>query len=132
MSDEPIHRVHGTRLSDWIEAIPHELPLDAVGMWQFVPAGRRGFGLEGEALVAFVRRAIAALLERGAVPVVSGADEGYFWLPQPQYGSSPAEIVENVVREWIARGLPDCDVGGLWFALPEDVGVPFGEDSGPE
>ena len=59
------------------------------------------------------------LLRRGAIPVVGGADKGYYWLPQPQYGSEPKDIVENVVREWLANGAGDEDPGGLWLPLPE-------------
>lgn len=102
-----------------------QLPLDAVGMWQIVPGGRIGFGLEGEALTDYVRRCIAELLSRGAVPVVGGGLEGeHEWIAQPQYGSTPDEIVENVVREWLANGARDEDPGGLWFARRERAWFP--------
>ena len=81
--------------------------------------GRHGFGLEGEALTEYVRRCIAELLSRGAVPVVGGGDTGYYWIEQKQYGSTPDAILENVVREWLANGARDEDPGGLWFALAE-------------
>jgi hypothetical protein len=92
-------------MSDYIVQVANELPIDAVGMWQIVPGGRRGFGLEGDALTDYVRRCIAELLSRGAVPVVGGGLEGeHEWIAQPQYGSQPDEIIENVVREWLANG----------------------------
>lgn len=119
MSREPNHWHYGTPMSEWIQQIPNELPMDAVGMWNIVPAGRKGFKLEGAALTDFVRRSVAELLRRGAVPVVGGADKGFHWIRQPHYGSKPEEIVENVVREWLAHGAKDEDPGGLWFALPE-------------
>ncbi len=106
-------------MSEWIKMVANELPDDAVGLWQIVPDGRRGFGLEGDALTSYVRRSIAELLSRGAMPVVGGADKGYYWIAQPQYGSQPEEIIENVVREWLANGAQDEDPGGLWFALPD-------------
>jgi len=118
MTEEPRHLRYGRPMSEWIKLVANELPIDAVGLWQIVPGGRRGFGLEGDALTDYVRRCIAELLSRGAVPVVGGGETGYYWIAQTQYGSQPDEIVENVVREWLANGATDEDPGGLWFALP--------------
>ena len=119
MTEEPRDRRFGVPMSDYIVQVANELPVDAVGMWQIVPGGRRGFGLKGEALTGYVRSCIAELLSRGAVPVIGGGDTGYYWIHQPQYGSRPEEIIDNVVREWLANGAQDEDPGGLWFALPE-------------
>jgi hypothetical protein len=119
MSDEPAHKRFGTPMSQYIVQVANELPVDAVGLWQIVPGGRYDFDLEGDALTDYVRRCIAELLSRGAVPVIGGADKGYYWIPQPQYGSHPKEIIDNVIREWLANGAQDEDPGGLWFALPE-------------
>jgi len=68
MSEEPRHKYFDTTMSDYIVQVANELPLDAVGMWQIVPAGRLDFGLEGDALTDYVRRCMAELLSRGAVP----------------------------------------------------------------
>jgi hypothetical protein len=106
-------------MSEYIVQVANELPDDAVGMWQIVPGGRYDFGLEGDALTEFVRRCIAELLSRGAVPVIGGGETGYYWIAQPQYGSRPEEIIDNVSQEWLAKGAQDEDPGGLWFALPE-------------
>lgn len=119
MSEEQRHKRFGVPMSEYIVQVANELPDDAVGMWQIVPGGRYGFGLEGEALTDYVRRCIAELLSRGAIPVIGGADKGYYWIHQPQYGTQPEEIVEGVVAEWLANGARDEDPGGLWFALPE-------------
>jgi hypothetical protein len=73
MTEEPTHWHYGTPMSEWMEQVANELPVDAVGMWQIVPAGRRGFKLEGEALTEYVRRQIGVLLSRGAVPVTGAA-----------------------------------------------------------
>jgi hypothetical protein len=127
MREEPRHRHYGDTLSDYIVQVANELPYDAVGMWQIVPGGRKGFGFEGEALTDYVRRCIAELLSRGAVPVVGGGPDGpHEWIAQPQYGSELAEIIENVVREWLANGGKDEDPGGLWFALREYTWFPPG------
>jgi hypothetical protein len=127
MKEEPKHLLYGYPMSEWIKMVANELPIDAVGMWQIVPGGRHGFGLEGDALTDCVRRCIAELLSRGAVPVVGGGLEGeHDWIAQPQYGSKPDEIIENVVREWLANGAKDEDPGGLWFALREDAWMPPG------
>ena len=125
MNEEPRDRYSGETMSDYIVQVANELPIDAVGMWQIVPGGRHGFGLEGDALTDYVRRCIAELLSRGAVPVVGGGLEGeHDWIAQLQYGSSPDEIIENVVREWLANGAKDENPGGLWFALREDAWFP--------
>ena len=117
MNEEPKHWYSGELLSDYIVQVANELPVDAVGMWQIVPGGRHGFGLEGEALTDYVRRCIAELLSRGAVPVIGGGGADYFWVAQKQYGSTREEIIENVVREWLAGGAKGEDPGGLWFAI---------------
>ncbi|MBI4275949.1 MAG: hypothetical protein HY659_14740 [Rhizobiales bacterium] len=119
MNQEARHRVYGTPMSEWIARVPNEMPRDAVGLWQIVPAGRRGFGLDGADLVDFVRRCLHALVEHGAKPVIGGGGTNYEWIYQPQYGQSNSEIVENVIAEWLASGGGDTDPGGLWFALPE-------------
>jgi hypothetical protein len=112
-------------MSDYIVQVANELPIDAVGMWQIVPGGHNGFDLEGDALTDYVRRCVVELLSRGAVPVFGGGPDGpHDWIVQRQYGSRPEEIVENVIREWLANGAQDEDPGGLWFALAEDTWVP--------
>ena len=42
----------------------------------------------------------------------------YDWIYQPQYGETNEEIRDAVMKEWLSAGAPDCDPGGLWFALP--------------
>jgi hypothetical protein len=124
MTQEPRHWRFGTPMSERIRRVANELPIDAVGMWQIVPGGRHGFKLEGEALTDFVRRCIAELLSRGAVPVVGGGQSEHEWIVRRQYGSRPEEIIDNVVREWLANGAKDEDPGGLWFALREYAWTP--------
>ena len=72
MTDEPRHKYYGNLMSDYVVQVANELPVDAVGLWQIVPGGRRGFDLEGEALTAYVRRCIAELLSLGALLVIGG------------------------------------------------------------
>lgn len=107
----------GQTMAEYINTIAGELPIDAVGMWQIIPAGRQGFGLSGDDLTEFVRRCVLALLDSGAKPVVGGEGTEYDWLLQPQYGKSNEEIVKAVINEWLISGATDCDPGGLWFAL---------------
>lgn len=107
----------GQTMAEYINTIAGELPIDAVGMWQIIPAGRQGFGLSGDDLTEFVRRCVLALLDSGAKPVVGGGGTEYDWLLQPQYGKSNEEIVKAVINEWLISGATDCDPGGLWFAL---------------
>lgn len=121
MSDELRHKNTGEPLSLVISQYPGELDRDAVGIWQIVPGGRADFGLSGEALDDYVRRAIFALVEAGAVPVRMVADSGYEWVYQPQYGRSPAEIADNVIAEW--HSVPDDPLVLIskcpWFARPD-------------
>ena len=56
--------------------VPNELPIDAVGLWQIMAAGRGGFELSGTELVEFVRLVLLALFEKGAKPV-TGATSPY-------------------------------------------------------
>lgn len=111
-------RFFGQTVMEYIQTVSGELPNDAVGLWQIVPTGRQGFGLIGDDLSEFVRRCVFALLTHGAKPVVGGGGTKYDWILQPQYGETNDEIVETVMKEWLASGAADCDPGGLWFALP--------------
>ncbi|GHT89143.1 hypothetical protein AGMMS49543_28070 [Betaproteobacteria bacterium] len=108
----------GQTAMEYIRTVSGELPDDAVGLWQIVPAGRHGFSLSGDDLIEFIRQCVLALLEHGAKPVVGGGGTLYDWLLQPQYGESNEDIVSAVLDEWLAAGATDCDPGGLWFALP--------------
>jgi hypothetical protein len=76
-------------MSEYIVQVANELPDDAVGMWQIVPGGRYDFGLDGDALTEFVRRCIAELLSRGAVPAIGGGQSEHEWIVQRRYGSRP-------------------------------------------
>lgn len=116
MTREPVDRDFGIPLSEWIERIPNELEMDAVGLWQIVPVGRESFYLEGDALTDFVMRSVIALIKRGAVPVRPAADKENFWEIQTQYGKLPEEIARNVVNEWQQYGM-DPTEDGLWFTL---------------
>lgn len=101
-----------------VEGAVHELEIDAVGMWQIVPKGRVDFGLEGLELEHFVHLHVSALVHAGALPqMIEVCDGEKRWAPDARYGSSPAEIIENVMSEWLADPV-DPDVGGLWFHKP--------------
>ncbi|MBU9580588.1 hypothetical protein KTE26_19305 [Ralstonia mannitolilytica] len=112
------HKLYGHTVDEHIRTVSDELEVDAVGLWQIVPAGRYGFELNETDLSEFVRRCVVALLEHGAKPVVGGAGTEFDWIFQAQYGDSNEEIANAVVSEWLAAGAGDCDPGGLWFALP--------------
>ena len=122
MSNQPIHALYGTSLSEWITQTAVELLIDAVGLWQIVPDARDTFGLEGDALVSVVKRAIYTLLAHGAKPVRGGVGTDHAWIEQTQYGTEPEEIVRRIIAEWGGWSLGEPTVGGLWFALPELFG----------
>ncbi len=117
MNTEPVHRYFGTPLSNWIAAIPNGLEIDAVGLWQVIPALRLSFGLDGKPLERAVRQALAGLLARGARPVVGSSARHGSWKRTNRYGDDPDAIIDAVMAEWHAMGR-DPDVGDLWFALP--------------
>ena len=121
MNSEPRHRTTNETMSTVISQYPGELDRDAVGIWQIVPGGKVDFGLSGDTLTHYVRRAILALLEAGAVPVKGGPDTGYFWIAQKQYGSTHNEIADAVIAEW--RSVPDDPMMLIgecaWFARPK-------------
>jgi hypothetical protein len=98
--------------------VPNELPVDAVGLWQVIPALRSSFGLDDAAIEHFARLIIADLLARGARPVVGSAAPGEYWSEVESYGTTLQEIIDGVIGEWRAMGR-DPDVGDVWFALPE-------------
>jgi hypothetical protein len=110
------HRRYGTTIDEWTSAIPEELPIDAVGLWQIVPAGRDGFGLSGNELVEFVRACVMALLGKGAKPVIGSRDGDYIWR-LANYGETPEQIADAIIAEWQRSGR-EPDAGGPWFALP--------------
>lgn len=69
------HMLYGHTLAEQIQTVSDELPVDAVGLWQIVPAGRYGFGLDNSDLAEFVRRCALALPEHGAKPVVAAVEQ---------------------------------------------------------
>jgi hypothetical protein len=120
MNNEPLG-YDGTPMSEYILSIPAELPFDAVGLWQIVPAGRTGFKLSGGELIDFVRRSIYALLDAGAVPVRGSPGSGYDWVIQKQYGIDRNGITEAIIVEWLKmtdNPLVLCG-DGVWFARPQ-------------
>jgi len=112
------HKLYGHTIAEHIKTLPDELSVDAVGLWQIVPAGRYGFELSDGDLTEFVRRCVLALLDHGAIPVVGGGGTEYDWILQSQYGETSELIANTIVAEWLATGAGDLDPGGLWFALP--------------
>jgi hypothetical protein len=114
MDRDRVHRFHGTSAADWIARVPNELEVDAVGLWQIIPAGRHGFGFSGADLEQFTREALSELLARGALPV-TGQDG--VWVIEHRYGAKADEIIDNVVKKWLSEGMRDPDVGDVWFGL---------------
>lgn len=118
MSTEPKHKFYGDTLSEWIALVPHELEDNGVSLWSLVPAGRNGFGLEGEQLLNFIRCILHAVLARGAKPVVPADDGIHYVRVTNKYGINPDHIVEGVIADWLASGGEDPERGQYRFALP--------------
>ncbi|WP_018897288.1 hypothetical protein [Rhizobium sp. 2MFCol3.1] len=112
------HKIYGHTIAEHIDTLPDELEVDAVGLWQIVPAGRDGFQLENAELTEFIRQCILALLASGAKPVKGGAGTKFDWILQTHYGESDLDIANSIVSEWLETGAGDVSPGGVWFALP--------------
>lgn len=110
-------------IDEWMETLPAGLSHEPVGMWEIVPAGRSGFGLEEHELFEFVRRAVRRLVEYGARPVKRKIHGPYYWAVQTHYGETADEIVENIIADWLGWGYGDPTHVGLWFASPQDCEV---------
>jgi hypothetical protein len=103
----------------YVQALVDELEIDAVGFWQIAPVGTSSFGLDGDALDAFIRRVLLALFDGGARPVVGrkGVDH---WILKDDYGSDPAAVAEAIISEWRESGSKEPKpYDSLWFALPK-------------
>ncbi|WVT77635.1 hypothetical protein QM996_24720 (plasmid) [Sinorhizobium chiapasense] len=115
MTSEPVNKYFGTPLSEWIERVPNELDMDAVGLWQVVETGRDGFELSGVDLRDFVLKCVQALLKSGAVPVFASTSSEKFWEKQLGYSDDADCAAREIVDEWTESGT-DPDQDGLWFA----------------
>jgi hypothetical protein len=103
-------------MSDWIALTPGGLDDDVgIGLNGIVADGREGFGLEGSALVDFVRRSLHGLVKRGARPRHWRLDGN---IPLHYGNDSPDEIVEGVIADWLASGR-DLEWGDFRFTLPK-------------
>lgn len=118
---EPRHKDTGETISEVIALIPNELKYDVVGVWHIVPDGETGFGLSGSDLANFLKRAILALLEAGAVPVRHFAGSDYEWVRQNQYGTTPENIADAIVKEWepVSNDSRSMIEHCPWFARPD-------------
>lgn len=111
-------------IDEWLEELPLKLDHGPIGMWEILPAGRHGFGLQQDALVDFVRASVRRLLECGARPVRRRKDGPYSWVVQSQYGDTPDEILASLIEDWASWDGSDPDRGGLWFATPDMWSIP--------
>lgn len=119
MTQGRIDRYFGISMSEWIERLPNELDVDAVGLWQIIPVGEDSFGLSGTDLEYFTYQCIMALLRRGAVPVKAAKDYAG-WIAEPTYQGSHEAAAYKIVSDWRDHKLvPDHD--GLWFWLPSQL-----------
>jgi hypothetical protein len=115
MTDEPRHKMFGTPLSEWIERVPNELEMDAVGLWQFFLTYKQDFGISHEAAIEACRQTIIKLIERGGIPV-----DGVSWERLEQYGTTPEAIALDIVAQWENADIEPF-LTDVWFAPPTDV-----------
>ena len=105
--------------ADIIAQYSDELELGPIGLWHVVP--RVTNSANGQVAVSDLRQIIMAMLEAGAVPVRHIPGSGYEWVHQKQYGSSPEEIANAIVKEWepVPNTSQDMIEHCPWFALPD-------------
>lgn len=96
MLDDLRDKDDGMTVDEALDGMTNELAIDAVGLWQIVPAGRLRFGLSGDLLVEFVRRAIAIFLAKGAKPVTGATDYGHNWALL-DFGDTPEAISDAII-----------------------------------
>lgn len=120
MTQDRRDSVYGRTMSEWIDLVPGELTVDAVGLWQILAAGRHHFYLEGDELADYVRRNIVALIDAGAVPVFHDQDSEFEWTTNYDYGATSVEIANAVVNEWQASRDDKSYPLGIWFARPRE------------
>ncbi len=113
----------GDTFEEYAEKVANELEIDAVGMWQIAPVGRENYGLSGAELADFVRCCLLALLRRGAKPfVVVTAPNGIKTrVVMNKYGTTPEQITNAIISEWLASGTDPEPYDSLWFALPKMI-----------
>jgi hypothetical protein len=103
-----------------IKLVPNELSHDdGVGLWQIVSLGKNNLGLSEQALVDFTRGCVAALLDAGAIPIVSRGKGK--WRPENKYGVQKAEIIENITKEWFVNRRDPPQPWDVWFGLPSNL-----------
>jgi hypothetical protein len=109
----------GATVPEYLEMVASELAIDAVGLWQIIPAGRSQFGLSGDDLTEYVREAIFALISHGGVPVRGWSDGsgGAGW-ETIYLGDDPQSIAEKAIAEWHASGVDPPAYDSIWFATP--------------
>lgn len=123
MKNEPRSRLDGGTMDDYVAGYVHEAIDDEIGvsLASIVSDGRRSFGLEGDDLVAYVRRGVAALAAIGARPEhwEMYSRPGHLDGPVHFGADTPEEIVEGVLADWIAEGMPDLGWGDYRFITAE-------------
>lgn len=112
MSKKPTNRFFDTPIEEWLSLISNELEIDAVGLWQVVPPLVHDFGLVGKELELYVKQAITALINRGAVPI-----SGKHWEVRTDLFSPSGPDIELIMAYWQALD-HEPTFEDLWFNLP--------------
>lgn len=85
---------------------------EAVSLGEIVSDGQM-FELEEGELVAFVRKAILALLESGARIVEQSVDKGDEWLAVPKFDLPQEQVIDKVIQMWETKGREAAFL--VWF-----------------
>lgn len=121
MSEERPKYKTGLTIDEYIQLHLNELDDDDIGvpLGAIVASARRQFGLEGAALIDFVRRAVALLVNAGARPRHEGMCSPWHREGELHWGTdTPAEIVDGIVGTWVAEGMPELQWGDFRLNYP--------------
>lgn len=123
MPSEPRSRIDGRTVEEWIAGHVHESLEEEIGLdlATIVFAARHAFGLDGDDLVAYLRRALTALVAAGATPehCAPCAPSHVRGLVHHD-ADAPEEIAEGVLADWLAEGRPGPAWGDFRFNTAED------------
>jgi hypothetical protein len=101
-------------IGEFLRTFCDELEVDGVSSSDIWSAARYGFGLKGDDIDEFARRAIRALIAAGARPARPTNVGPDFFIAEKGYDGQAEDIAERIVTESKELG-HDPDHGWLWF-----------------
>ena len=98
MNHNRTNKFTGATIDEEILGLVADLDVDDVGVFQIIPVAKEDFGLSGDALASFVRKAVAALMDHGALPVREAPGELGKWVHDPSFGRTSEEVATRILN----------------------------------